>query len=145
MDLNFLFSSAVSICCVILSILAIIPMPFKIRLNIIQKLSRLVLPFIIIISLLLLGAFGEWDQQRKFNIRRKESALGQAQTHFFNASEYFKHQRNMYIYLLAIILALVFVTLIRILNKFINENNILRDQLRVRQSVHNTPPRRTEE
>lgn len=145
MDLNFLFSSVVSICCIALAILAIIPLPFKLRLNIVRKLSRLVLPLIIIIALLLIGAFGEWDQQRKFNIRRKESALGQAQTHFFNASEYFKHQRNMYIYLLAIILVLVFITLIRNLHRFMSENNILREQLRVRQSVNNVPPPRVED
>lgn len=136
MDLPYIIVISISLVLLALIIILLLPIPRKLKVGILSKLSKLLIPIIIIIVLLLIGTYKEWKTQQIINQRQMVATLKASRERFSNNSlDNNAHKRNMYLYMLSVFLGIVLVTLIRLLNRFMCENTIIHEQMRVRDSV----------
>lgn len=134
MELFWFVPIIVSILCVAAVVLLIFPLPVSIREKVIGFFYKLIYPLFIVILILLVVFIQEFTEQRKFTERRKNSQDGNRQ---FYVSEQFRHQRNMYLTLLSIVLVGIVCILSRVLNSFVSEYNFLKEQLNARIQIQN--------
>ncbi|OHT10179.1 hypothetical protein TRFO_20549 [Tritrichomonas foetus] len=133
------FASIAFIC---LAILLAFPFPITIRRKISRISIKLFFPIFGLISFFLIIFLQEFFEQQKYGFRRKEAANGEkgASNLRYFASEYFRHQRNMYIALTSIACGSVFLILTRLLRSYLNEHNTLLEQLEVRNQANSLGP-----
>ena len=113
-------------------IILIFPLPFKLRMkevNFVFSKKKWIFGLIGLYSLLFAQEFTE---QSKCVLKRRKATTHET-THFF-AIEQFKHQRNMYIAVLGIVLLSITFILSKLLRNFMNEIKLLQEQLAARQA-----------
>lgn len=121
------------------------PFPFVMRKKVNSLLSKSFYPVLIVLALLAILFIQEFVEQTKYNNRRKQATQGEVSSnlHYF-ASNYFLHQRNMYIVLTSITCASIFLILQRLVDTFINEHNCLLEQLKVIEQAEAPAPKENE-
>lgn len=121
------------------------PFPFVMRKKVNSLLSKLYYPSFIILAILFILFSQEFVEQTKYNTRRKQATEGEVSSnlHFF-ASNYFYHQRNMYIVLTSIACASIFLILQRLVDTFIKEHECLLEQLKVIEQAEAPAPKENE-
>lgn len=134
MELFWFVPIIVSIISTIAIVFLIIPLPVKVRGKLMKFFYRMIYPSFIVALILLVVFFQEFTEQRKFNARRSDPLNNNPQ---YTISETFRHQRNMYLTLLSIVLIGIFCILTRVLNSFIEDHNLLQEQLRARIQIDN--------
>lgn len=118
------------------------PFPFIMRKKVNSLLTNLFYPVLIVLAILTILFIQEFVEQTKYNNRRKQASVGEVSSnlHFF-ASNYFIHQRNMYIILTSIACGSIFYILQKLIDTFINEHNCLLEQLNVIEQAEAPAPK----
>lgn len=122
------------------------PFPFVMRKKVNSLLSKLYYPVLILMAFLTVLFIQEFAEQTKYNKRRRQAVKGEtvsSNLHYF-ASNYFLHQRNMYIILTSIACVSIFMILSRLVDTFINEHNCLLEQLNVIEQAEAPAPKENE-
>lgn len=112
------------------SVLLLIPLPLKLRQKIIDLFYSKKYWLLGLIGLFSLLFAQEFTEQAKYAMRRRQATNDQSQ---FYATETFKHQRNMYIAVLGIVLFGIVFILAKLLKNFTVEIGLLQEQLAVHQ------------
>ena len=124
----------ISILCAAAIALLIIPFPVFLRQKLVRLFYKLIYPLFIVILILIIIFFQEFMEQRKFTEKRRNPNEVNKK---LLLTEEFKHQRNMYLTLLSIILVAFVCILTRVLNSFVNEYKLLEEQYNARMQVQN--------
>ena len=117
------------ILCLALIVAFIFPLPFSLRVKFIRNASRLFKAFLIIFGILLIFFIQEYLNQRKLGKQLVGNNVIGVSTNFI-ASNYFRHQRNMYLISIVIVLCIIVLTLTRVSSVFAEQHNNLLEQRR---------------
>lgn len=115
-------------------VVMVIPFPFSLRYKIALQIQKYKLYLFGVIGICIAYFVQEFTEQAKFVSRRRE-AVGDSQ--FFFAAQQFRHQRNMYIIALTVVMVAVVYILSKMLKDFLGEQKLLKEQLAVRQQLEN--------
>ena len=124
--------------------LLVFPFPMSLKKKISRFFARLIIPILGSIAILFYCICNEFIEQRKYGKRRLLAADGESGSsnlQFF-ASEYFRHQRNMYISIISGVAGCVVVILVKLVSTFIKENDVLTEQVNVRRRAPTNEPQR---
>ena len=126
---SLLIGLSVLLCLVI--VVMVFPLPFSLKKQVIGYMSKATLGFYGMLALLFVMFLQEFNEQRKFDERRRKATdSGEGTNLHYFAFEYFRHQRQMYLVLVALVINVIATVILRALKVFVKEHEQLQEEVR---------------